>query len=84
MKTKTKKSKLILFYPKSGIKNQRPSFGIPYSVLSLAALLKERWEVKIIDNNLVDIKDAIAYLTNSLDECICVGIIILPKNWTKE
>jgi anaerobic magnesium-protoporphyrin IX monomethyl ester cyclase len=70
-----KKSKIILFHPRTQHEKNYRYYHVPYSVLSLATMLDPSiFDVIILDNNCNNIDDYSEILSTIGDNILCVGI----------
>lgn len=65
------KKKIILYHPATHHERFYSFFWIPYSLLTIASVVENKYEVIIIDDNLED--NVIDY-QNITNNCLCVGI----------
>lgn len=65
------KKKIILYHPATHHEKFYSFFWIPYSLLAIASMLIDMYEVIIIDDNLEDTE---VDFENITDNCLCVGI----------
>lgn len=65
------KNKVVLYYPPTFHEKNYSFFWIPYSLLTIASVVQDKYEVVIIDGNLEDENYDFNDLTT---DCLCVGI----------
>jgi len=71
-----KNKKIILYHPATEHEKFYSFYWIPYSLLSIASMVHNNYEVIIIDDNLKD-KNNIVIDNKLLKNCLCVGISMM-------
>lgn len=65
------RKKIVLYHPATHHERFYSFYWIPYSLLAIASMVSEKYEVIIIDDNLKDNKIDFKQITQ---DCLCVGI----------